>query len=122
MTCVRRLTIALVMALLTGLTAQSGLAETRFLRDAPDLPLAPGLNEAREQALIYDKPGGRIVESFATGAVNPDLVLVFYRKTLPQLGWQRTGPGLYLREGEKLQIATSTEGDQVTVRFFLSPD
>ncbi len=108
--------------LLAWFAATPGLAQTLYLRDAPDLPLAPGLTELVDQALIYDKPGGRIVESYAAGRGNPDLVAVFYRNSLPQLGWRRTAPGTYVREGETLKITTQSDGEALTVRFFLSPD
>ena len=93
-----------------------------FVPGFTDLPLMPGLTAAEPGPVLFDKPGGRIVEAAARGG-SPERVAEFYRATLPQLGWvAATGGGhrvlSYRREGEALRIETGGDG---TVRFFLSP-
>jgi len=86
-----------------------------------DLPLMPGLSALPDSGVVFDKPGGRIVEAFAEGSATPQSVIDFYDETLPQLGWQREAPGAYLREGERLTLAFSQEAGKITVHFRLLP-
>src|SRR3546814_12182436 len=86
-----------------------------------DLPLMPGLKELPHGGLVFDKPGGRIVEAFARGAIAPQSVIAFYDDTLPQLGWQREAAGAYLREGERLELHLGEDAEGTTVHFRLFP-
>ncbi|NIA68118.1 hypothetical protein HBA54_05895 [Pelagibius litoralis] len=92
-----------------------------FVAGVADLPLMPGLEEMPDSGLIFDKPGGRIVEAYAAGPVSEGQVMSFYDKTLPELGWQRGADGDYLREGERLQLTLTGASGGVTVQFRLSP-
>ena len=92
-----------------------------YVAGIPDLPLMPGLKELPESGLVFDKPGGRIVEAFAEGAMTLQSVVAFYDETLPQLGWQREAPGAYLREGERLKLDLSQDARGITVHFRLFP-
>lgn len=91
-----------------------------FVAGVADLPLMPGLAEMPDRGLIFDKPGGRIVEAYAAGTVTRDAVASFYDTTLPQLGWQRDGGG-YLREGERLELTLTEASGLVTVQFRVFP-
>lgn len=97
-----------------------------YVAGIPDLPLMPGLKPLPESDVVFDKPGGRIVEAFAvskSGAgMTAQSVLGFYDETLPQLGWQREKLGAYLREGERLRLDLSEDAGRVTVHFRLFPD
>ena len=86
-----------------------------------DLPLMTGLREVPDAGVTFDKPAGRIVEAFAHGAVTPAAVRSFYRETLPQLGWRRTGTDRFAREGERLTLDYLGERGDLTVRFTLQP-
>jgi hypothetical protein len=101
-----------------------------FVAGVEDLPLMPGLAEVRDAGIVFDTPGGRIVETYAKGAARRAEVIAFYRQTLPQLGWQSVGDTVYRREGERLQIVIfggnggndgGGDGDLV-VRFTLQPE
>ena len=92
-----------------------------YVEGIPDLPLMPGLTALPESGLVFDKPGGRIVEAFAEGKVTSQSVTAFYAETLPQLGWRREKPGAYLREGERLSFDLSQDAEIVTVHFRLFP-
>lgn len=85
-----------------------------------DLPLMPQLQSAEQSNLAFDSPQGRIIVSYAQGAVAPTDVLSFYARTLPQLGWVRVTDASYRREGEQLSIETG-DTRPLTVRFTLSP-
>src|SRR3546814_18049836 len=74
-----------------------------------------------DSGLVFDEPGGRIVEAFARGDVTAQAVIAFYDGALPQLGWRREAPGAYLREGERLKLDLSQDARGVTVQFKLFP-
>lgn len=99
-------------------------AETRFLADMDDMPLAPGLQEIETERLVFDKAEGRILRTAASGVTTLAAVRDFYVATLPALGWRVTGTDTgYLmldREHERLEIVI--EGTMpVFVRFALQP-
>lgn len=93
-----------------------------FLTAIADLPLAPGLDELAGQGLVYDKPGGRIVEAYAAGQTSAPAVRAFYAETLPQLGWEALGETAWRREGERLDLAVLSETGTILVRFTLRPE
>ena len=119
----RRPLPALVLSLWLALWSQAAMAETsRYLSELPDLPLMPGLEEVVGAGVVFDKPGGRIVEVYAQGAVTAQDLRGFYAATLPQLGWRAAGTSSYLREGERLEIVILSESAPLAVRFTLSPE
>ncbi len=109
----------IVLGLSFGGAAQQGSGG--FVGGVEDLPLMPGLVEVAEARMVFDKPGGRIVEAFAVGRASAAAVREFYDQALPQLGWRRLSGGGYGREDEILTLDIGAEGDEVTVRFSISP-
>jgi hypothetical protein len=115
-------------AMLAGLVlaaASAALAADAFVAGIEDVPLMPRLVEHAEQRLKFDSPGGRVVETLASGAVARGDVLEFYARTLPELGWRPVTDGVWSREGERLRIEFpaqrgATPG-QTLVRFYLAP-
>ncbi|MBM3559418.1 MAG: hypothetical protein FJX53_05995 [Alphaproteobacteria bacterium] len=103
-----------------ALTAGAALAQGGFLRDVDDLPLAPGLTERAEAATVFDKPGGRVVDTIASGTLDRGSVVSFYATALPALGWTPRGELRWQREGEVLAIDIAG-GTPLVVLFFLSP-
>ena len=115
---------ALLLGLVLGLAAPylgAQSAAQGFLGGVEDLPLMAGLSEVPEARVVFDKPGGRIVEAFAVGAVGAAEVAAFYDAALPQLGWTRVREGAFEREGESLEIGVERDGSGVTVRFSIAP-
>ncbi len=104
------------------LFAPAAHAQTRFLEDLDDVPLAQGLEEDRGAALVFDKPAGRIVEAEAAGDVRQEEVRGFYAETLPQLGWEAGGPDSFTRGEERLTLTYSREGGRLVVHFTLQPE
>jgi hypothetical protein len=94
-------------------------ADTAFLKEVDDLPLAPGLVEDAGGTL-FDAPQGRIVEASAEGHMMEVEVRQFYDESLPQLGWTQVGSSTYRRDKEELRIDYS-EGTPMTVHFSLAP-
>jgi hypothetical protein len=106
------------------------LAEDRFVAGINDLPLMAGLAPVAGQNVVFDAPGGRVVEAWAAGSVTREAVLSFYGSTLPQLGWTVAAPDLFRREGETLRLefppgapqgAASAASGALLIRFYLSP-
>lgn len=118
-----RLLFAALLALAVPAPTLPALAQGNgaYVAGIPDLPLMPGLQSLPDSGVVFDKPGGRIVEAYAEGAVTPRAVHGFYDRTLPQLGWQRAAAGAYLRDGERLSLDVDREAGGVTVHFRLSP-
>lgn len=99
-----------------------------FVTGFEDLPLMPGLTPAPDESVVFHNPTGRIVQAAARGRVPAAQVRAFYAETLPQLGWKAGGPDRFVREGEALRIdfghrkGGAAAGDEIVVRFVLSPD
>ena len=91
-----------------------------FFQSVDDLPLMSDLREDVGRALVFDKPDGRIVKLVARGKVSKKEVHEFYRRTLPQLGWQ---PVLrsYVREGEVLTLGFEQENSELVVYVSIKP-
>ncbi len=126
MRLVRRglLVVAIVASWL--LAGADGRAEDGFLTVADDLPLMAGLVENVQAGLLYDKPSGRIVEAYASGALSAYDVVRFYASTMPELGWRRqrtvaTNDLEFERDGERLTIEVRELAGELTVRFSLAP-
>lgn len=92
-----------------------------FVPGLPDVPAMPGLDAAEAEPLVFDKPGGRIVQAVLSGTVPRNAVLAFYDQTLPQLGWRRTAERLFVREGEELRLEFVPAKGRTSVRFTLNP-
>ncbi len=118
----RALVVGAAVLALALARVPAGAADERFVHAVADLPLPPGLVEVEGTGVVFDKPGGRIVEAYARGAVDRYTVTRFYHGTLPQLGWRRLDRLVFEREGEVLRIRFGgTDGD-LTVRFSISPE
>jgi len=122
-TLLHRILLAALLALAALAPAAPLQAQEKdgYVAGIPDLPLMPGLQSLPDSGVVFDKPGGRIVEAFAEGKVKAQAVYSFYDQTLPQLGWQREAAGAYLREGERLELDLSEEAGRLTVHFRLFP-
>ena len=84
----------------------------------------PDLVAAADGPVVFDAPGGRIIDVQVAGRTSAAQVIEFYRDTLPQLGWKPVGAasGTFEREGEILKLVIDeAERGQVAVRFSLAP-
>ena len=104
------------------LAAQPTAAAGGFFASVSDLPLMAGLVERPEAALVFDKPGGRIVEAVAEGPVSAAAVERFYRTSLAELGWRAETGFVFHREGERLSIALDSAGPTLVARFTITPE
>ena len=106
--------------MLASAGAQAG--DSRFFSELNDIPLMPGLYELEQETAVFDKPEGRIVESAAASETQtPSKIKGFYESTLPQLGWVRSGPDSFVRDGEKLTLTVQPRGNIQVLHFSLRP-
>jgi len=103
-----------------SLMAEAQSTVPGFFITVSDLPMMAGMAELTDEALFYDKPGGRIVEVAARGKARRSEAVAFYAGTLPQLGWSAGSDG-YERDGERLRISYQQAGDQLIVRLSINP-
>lgn len=115
------LTAALFALALLLPAPRAAAQDGAFVAGVEDLPLMPGLTEVDGAATVFDAPQGRIVETFAAGAVEPQAIESFYAQTLPELGWVAAGAREFRREGEKLTLEITPGAAATTVRFTLAP-
>lgn len=98
-------------------------AADRFVSGMEDVPLMTGLTEVAEARVEFDTPAGRIVQALATGGASKAEVPAFYTETLPQLGWQPKGAGVFCREEKTLAVELEESvSPGITVRFALFPE
>jgi len=105
--------------LLTALPALA--ADTVYSSVLDDLPLMQGMTEKPDDTVIFDKPGGRIVQFSTETTESAAAVKDFYQQTLPPLGWKSSQPLQFIRDKEELKIAFDKAGGSTIVRFALTP-
>lgn len=112
---------ALLLAL-CFLTAPA-LAETgRYFEALYDVPVMPGLEELPDQAMLFDKPDGRIASVVAaTKTVQEADIRRFYGDTLAQMGWKKTTENQYVRGGDRLSMEIVARPPLMVVHFTLEP-
>ncbi len=93
-----------------------------FFNTMPDVPLMQGLVEIPEQAVVFDKPDGRIIESYAAldGRTSAQ-VMAYYEAVLPQFGWRRVRKGHFERPAEGLVLEFQEIEGQDILRVMLYP-
>lgn len=111
---------ALVCAVM-GMSAAARAEE--FFRDLGDIPLMPGLEEIESESILFDKPEGRVAWAVAVSAADgdPAALAKFYADTLPQLGWRAAGPGVFTRQGERLNVTARTVVGKLYLTLSLAP-
>ncbi len=117
-----RLLFILLIVFSTPVISADGSAAPKFVPGINDLPLMPGLSLRSETPVVFDTPGGRIIEVFAVGKIPRSRIRSFYTETLPQLGWQPKIKNAFQRDKETLKIEISEDGKgQRVVRFSVVP-
>jgi len=95
---------------------------TTYLQHIPDVPLLPQMVELEDEALVFDKAEGRVVESAVyTDKIDENQALGFYKKVLPELGWQAVETQRFLRNDEQLIVKWEKVQGGGIIRFWLSP-
>ena len=116
------LVIALVLlAAFPAFAAETAKAPL-FFEALYDVPVMPGLEELKDQAMLFDKPDGRIASVMAASKnLNATDISRFYAESLPQLGWRKTAENQYVRGSDRLKMELSKKPPLTVVHFTLSP-
>lgn len=106
------------------ITAHAGSeAAPVFFEALYDVPVMPGLEEVREQAMLFDKPDGRIASVVAASeSLDPVKIMRFYDELLPQLGWKKIAKNQYVRGRDRLEMDLERHPPLTVVHFTLSPE
>ncbi len=118
--------IALVLlAVPVAQAAETAVAAAKaplFFEALYDVPVMPGLEELKDQAMLFDKPDGRIASVMAASKnLNATEITRFYAESLPQLGWRKTAENQYVRGSDSLKMEVSKKPPLTVVHFTLSP-
>lgn len=93
-----------------------------FFEALYDVPVMPGLEEVKDQAMLFDKPDGRIASVVAASRnLSAADITRFYDDSLPQLGWKKTVQNQYVRGSDRLVMDLSKSPPLTVVHFTLSP-
>lgn len=96
--------------------------EQTLFMNLNDIPLMPGLEELPDHTLIFDKPGGRIIESAMVAQdLDRESIESFYNQTLPQLGWVRIARNSFIRRNEKLYLSVEEEEEYSILFLRIEP-
>lgn len=119
------LSVGLICAILTSFalpaTAQQGQSAA-FFEALYDVPVMAGLEELKDQAMLFDKPDGRIASVVAASkSLKPGQVTAFYAAALPQLGWKKQTDNQYVRGEDVLYMEVVAKPPLTVIHFTLSP-
>ena len=93
-----------------------------FFEALYDVPVMPGLEEVKDQAMLFDKPDGRIASVVAASRnLSAADITRFYDESLPQLGWKKTLQNQYVRGEDRLVMDLTGTPPLTVVHFTLSP-
>ena len=112
----------MVLTLSAGMVAAQNAKAPVFFEALYDVPVMPGLEEVKEQAMLFDKPDGRIASVVAASkTLSAGDISRFYDESLPQLGWKKTAQNQYVRGSDRLVMDLSKSPPLTVVHFTLSP-
>ncbi len=113
-----RVLIAAFCLLATPAMADKG----RFFEALYDVPVMEGLEELPDQAMLFDKPDGRIASVVAASKiVGEGDVRRFYEETLVQMGWRKVKQNQYVRGSDRLSMDIVKRPPLTVVHFTLEP-
>ena len=112
-----------VLALAFCLMAIPAMAEKeRFFEALYDVPVMPGLEELPDQAMLFDKPDGRIASVVAASKNLTEAdIRRFYVDTLAQMGWKKDTENQYVRGTDRLSMDVMKRPPLTIVHFTLEP-
>lgn len=115
--------LALVALILFPVAAHAQNAKPVFFEALYDVPVMPGLEELKDQAMLFDKPDGRIASVVAASrSLSGAQIIRFYEEALPQLGWKKFKQNQYIRGKDRLVMDVTKTPPLTVVHFTLSPD
>ena len=111
------------LALIFGVISTQHVRGINFSSVIENLPLMHGFSEDKDSAVIFESPGGRIIETSAVGKGVWIDISGFYKKSLPELGWKTKSSTSYIREGEllNLELVEKDSEGKVRILFKITP-
>lgn len=81
-----------------------------FIEGLEDVPVLSGMKQVQKDTISFGNEESRLVEAYLTSnKIGFKKVEIFYKQTLPQMGWiyqgRRDNTLVFEREGEVLEIA-----------------
>ena len=110
-----------IIFLILILRSFNPLSET-FLRGIDDIPTYKNMVHVEDSLVMFDKINGRFVSTEIIGSYNYAEVSEFYKKILPNLGWNLITKNLYRRGEESLELEYKLDGKLLRVLFNISPN
>ena len=118
----RLLLLFLLLLTFPGAAEAQGGPAPVFFEALYDVPVMPGLEEVKDQAMLFDKPDGRIASVVAASkTLSVADITAFYDASLPQLGWKKVKQNQYVRANDRLVLDLSKNPPLTVVHFTLSP-
>ena len=116
------LSAALLCGSLTAPFGASAQTPAPFFEALYDVPVMEGLEELKDQAMLFDKPDGRIASVVAVSERrSPQDIIAFYNQTLPELGWKKNALNQYVRGKDQLALSVTRRGSLTIAHFTLTP-
>lgn len=100
------------------MTAKAG----DFIPYLDSVPLMDGFTASADNALIFDKPEGRVIEIdlwCEAACPNDAAITHYYADALGMLGWIKADSGEFIKNNERIQIEifSAEDGVQKIIRF-----
>ena len=97
-------------------------AKGQYFEALYDVPVMPGLEELPDQAMLFDKPDGRIASVVAASQTLGEAdIRRFYEDTLSQMGWKKYKLNQYVRGADRLSLEFVKRPPMTIVHFTLEP-
>ena len=93
----------------------------KFLNGFEDIPVFKEMEYVEDSLILFDKVEGRYVSSKISGDYDINEVQDYYKKILPNLGWQKFESNIYKRGKEILEIIFVKENQELSVIFSIYP-
>lgn len=114
--------LGIVLAILCLYAHPAQAGKEQYFEALYDVPVMPGLEELPDQALLFDKPDGRIASVVAASKTLKEAdIRRFYEDTLSQMGWKKNKPNQYLRGSDQLSLEVVRRPPVTIVHFTLEP-
>jgi len=97
------------------------LSAMKFLNQFDDIPVFKEMEYVEDSLILFDKIDGRYVSSKISGSYKIKEVQDYYKKVLPNLGWNKVESNIYKRGKEILELVYIMENKKLSVIFRLYP-
>jgi len=97
-----------------GISLSLNAKDLKFIDGLEDIPLMPGLEQNLDKTISFGNEEARFIEVYLTSSkVGFKKVEVFYKESLPQLGWVYQGTDnnviIFYRDGESLTFQKESD-------------